>query len=50
MPSLEEIKAMSDKDVREWIVKLVSDRRFEDITAICKIRNVKINRRANDRT
>ena len=33
-----QIKAMSDKEFKEWLVKLSSEGRLEDIYKACKIR------------
>jgi hypothetical protein len=34
----EQIKAMSDKEFKEWLVKLSSEGRISDIFKVCKIR------------
>jgi hypothetical protein len=34
----EQIKAMSDKSFKEWLVKLSSEGRISDIFKVCKIR------------
>lgn len=34
----EEIKTLTDREFREWLVRLAKENRIKEIAAVCKIR------------